>query len=153
MGPVFEKLNLKDQPEVVVLNAPLSFEPELSWLADRRVVRDLEQVEAVAFALAFAYRKVELDQLAAALLAKAEGDAVLWFAYPKRGSKRYKADFDRDHGWEVLGDAGFEGVRQVAIDDDWSALRFRRAEHIANLRRDPERAVSETRKRRARKPG
>ena len=153
MGPVFDKLNLKDQPEVVVLNAPLSFEPELSWLADLRVVRDLAEVDTVAFALAFAYRKAELDQLAAALLEKAEGDAILWFAYPKRSSKRYKADFDRDHGWEVLGEAGFEGVRQVAIDDDWSALRFRRAENIGHLRREPERAISGDGKRRARRSG
>jgi hypothetical protein len=66
---------------------------------------------------------------------KAEGDAVLWFAYPKRTSKRYKADFDRDHGWEVLRAAGFEPVRQVAIDADWSALRFRRSEFVKGARR------------------
>lgn len=130
MAHLFDKLNLKDQDEVVVLNAPLSFEPELAWLAGRRVVRDLGEVVAVRFALAFAYRKDELDALAAALVARAEGDAVLWFAYPKRTSKRYKADFDRDRGWDVLTSAGYQGVRQVAIDDDWSALRFRRGEHV-----------------------
>lgn len=130
MAHLFDKLNLKDQDEVVVLNAPLSFEPELAWLAGRRVVRDLGEVVAVRFALAFAYRKDELDALASALVARAEGDAVLWFAYPKRTSKRYKADFDRDRGWDVLTSAGYQGVRQVAIDDDWSALRFRRGEHV-----------------------
>lgn len=134
MGPIFEKLNLKDQAEVVVLHAPLSFEPQLAWLTDRRVVRDLGEVEAVGFALAFAYMKSELDALSAALAAKAEGDAVLWFAYPKRTSKRYKADFDRDNGWEVLRAAGFAPVRQVAIDADWSALRFRRAEFVRGPR-------------------
>jgi hypothetical protein len=135
MGHVFEKLNLKDQPEVVVLQAPLSFEPELAWLADRRVVRDVRDVEEVRFALAFAYMKSELDALSAALVDKAEGDAILWFAYPKRTSKRYRADFDRDHGWEVLRAGGFEPVRQVAIDADWSALRFRRKEHVSGGRR------------------
>ena len=35
-----------------------------------------------------------------------------------------------DSGWPVLGAAGFEPVRMVAIDADWSALRFRRVEHI-----------------------
>ena len=134
MGPVFEKLNLKDQAEVVVLHAPLSFEPELAWLADRRVVRDLSEVETVDFALAFAYMKAELDALSDALAAKAVGDAVLWFAYPKRTSKRYKADFDRDHGWEVLRAAGFAPVRQVAIDADWSALRFRRSAFVKGPR-------------------
>jgi len=134
VGPVFEKLNLKDQTEVVVLHAPLSFEPELAWLADRRVVRDLSEVAAVRFAVVFAYMKAELDALSAALAAKTEGDAVLWFAYPKRTSKRYKADFDRDHGWEVLRAAGFAPVRQVAIDADWSALRFRRSTFVKGPR-------------------
>ena len=134
MGHVFDKLNLKDQPEVVVLQAPLSFEPELAWLADGRVVRDLREVERVRFALAFAYMRSELDALSAALVGKAEGDAILWFAYPKRTSKRYRADFDRDHGWEVLRAGGFEPVRQVAIDADWSALRFRRSEFVRGAR-------------------
>jgi len=30
----------------------------------------------------------------------------------------------------VLLESGFDCVRQVAIDDDWSALRFRRIEFI-----------------------
>ena len=143
MGPVFTKLNLKEHPEVVVLDAPLSFEPELSWLADRRVVRDLAQVDEVRFALAFALQQTELDAVAAALVAKAEGDVVLWFAYPKRTSRRYRPDFDRDHGWDVLGAAGFEPVRQVSIDVDWSALRFRRIEHIRAFRRGVGLAISE----------
>jgi hypothetical protein len=126
VGPIFTKLNLGDQPEVVVLNAPLSFEPELAWLAGRSVVRDPKAVKDVHFALAFVYFKAELDRVSAALAKKATGDALLWFAYPKRASRRYKADFDRDHGWDVLENAGWRPVRQVSIDDDWSALRFRR---------------------------
>jgi hypothetical protein len=30
-----------------------------------------------------------------------------------------------------------------AIDEDWSALRFRRVEHIKTLKRDPSRAATE----------
>jgi hypothetical protein len=65
------------------------------------------------------------------------GDAIVWFAYPKGTSKRYTCDFNRDTGWDVLGRLGFEPVRQVALDEDWSALRFRRAEFIQSLRRPP----------------
>lgn len=55
---------------------------------------------------------------------------LLWFAYPKGTSKKYKCDFNRDDGWEPLRKLGFDTVRQVAIDEDWSALRFRRVEFI-----------------------
>jgi hypothetical protein len=34
-------------------------------------------------------------------------------------------------------------VRQVAVDRDWSALRFRRAEFIRTMTRDASRAATE----------
>jgi hypothetical protein len=55
---------------------------------------------------------------------------VIWFAYPKGSSKRYSCEFNRDSGWNVIRAAGFESVRMVAIDEDWSALRFRRLEYV-----------------------
>lgn len=150
MGPVFEKLNLKNHDPVVVLNAPPEFEPEVATLADRRVVRDVAAVGGFDFAVAFARSRDELDRLSADLSAKAEGDATLWIAYPKKSSKRYRADFDRDHGWDVMGAAGFEPVRQVAIDEDWSALRFRRVAHIKKLTRSKAMALTDEGKKRGR---
>ena len=57
---------------------------------------------------------------------------MLWFAYPKGTSKRYTCEFNRDAGWGVIRAAGFDSVRMVAIDEDWSALRFRRLEYVKN---------------------
>ncbi len=70
------------------------------------------------------------------------GDAVVWFAYPKQSSKNYRSEIDRDHGWKVLGRAGFEPVRMVAIDADWSAVRFRRVENIKTMTRPASVALS-----------
>jgi hypothetical protein len=142
MTPLFTKLNWKGQDPLVVLAAPESFEPELAALAGVAVVRDLATVERVTFALAFATRQAELDALSAGLTAKADGDAILWLAYPKSSSKRYRCDFNRDTGWTVLGAAGYEPVRIVAIDEDWTALRFRRTELIKNLTRSNQMAIS-----------
>lgn len=150
MGPVFKKLNLKDHDPVVVLNAPDAFAPEIAALDDRRVVRDVAELDAVGFALGFARDRAELDRLSADLTGKAEGDAVLWVAYPKKSSKRYRADFDRDRGWDVMGAAGFEPVRQVAIDEDWSALRFRRMEHVKTWTRSKSMALTDEGKARGR---
>ncbi len=130
MPTLFEKLNLKLQREIVVINAPASFEPELAALKDIVVLRDVKKVKAVHFAIAFATKKAEVDALSKALTVKAEGDALLWFAYPKGTSKKYQCEFNRDTGWDVLHSAGFDTVRAVAIDEDWSALRFRRVAFI-----------------------
>jgi hypothetical protein len=130
MPTVFEKLNLKQQREIVVINAPASFEPELATLTGVVVLRDVKKAKAVHFAIAFATKQAEVDALSRALTAKAEGDALLWFAYPKGTSKKYQCEFNRDTGWDVLRSGGFDSVRAVAIDEDWSALRFRRVEFI-----------------------
>ena len=130
MPSVFAKLNLKQQCEIVVINAPASFEPELATLRDVVVLRDVKKAKAVHFAIASATKQAEVGALSKALTAKAEGDARLWFAYPKGTSKRYQCEFNRDTGWDVLRSAGFDTVRAVAIDEDWSALWFRRVEFI-----------------------
>lgn len=149
MSPLFKKLNLGTQQVIHAVNAPASFEPELAALNPLVVQRSA--TGKVAFAIAFVVTQAELDALGSKLAAAAEGDAILWMAYPKSTSKRYKCEFNRDSGWGVLGRAGFEPVRQVAIDADWSALRFRRVEYIKTITRSQMMAISEPGKRRARK--
>ena len=143
--PTFAKLNLKDQTEIIVLNAPASFEPELKALKDVTVRRDAKG-SVIDFSLAFVTTQKEVDTLGPQVAKKAKGDAVVWFAYPKGSSKKYKSQINRDNGWAVMGKAGFEPVRMVAIDEDWSALRFRRVEFIKTMNRPEE--VRLTRKKR-----
>jgi hypothetical protein len=146
---VFRKLNLKDQREVVIVNAPESFEGELKKLAGVKVQRELPAKGSVAFVLSFVTRQPEVDALAKAVDRVAEGDAVVWFAYPKQSSKRYTSEINRDDGWKALGKAGFEPVRSVAIDEDWSASRFRRVEFIKTMTRRAEWAMTKAGKAKA----
>jgi hypothetical protein len=153
MASTFEKLNLKEQKQILVLNAPESFEAELKALRgggiSPDVQRDLKSVDRIEFSLAFVTKQKEVDTLGKAIAQKAQGDAVVWFAYPKGSSKKYKSEINRDNGWKVLGDAGFEPVRMVAIDEDFSAVRFRRAEFIKTLTRGKEHRMSAQGKARA----
>ena len=143
MATVFAKLNLKDHKQIVVLDSPGSFESELAALQGVEVLRDLKKVKQVTFSLAFVTTPQQIDALAPKLARKAEGDAILWFAYPKGTSKRYKSQISRDHGWNVLGQEGFEPVRMVTIDEDWSAKRFRRATFIKNMTRPKNHRLTE----------
>jgi len=130
MANIFEKLNLGSRQEIVVLHAPASFAQELAKLPAMTIHHDLESAAEADFWLAFVTRKSEVDKLAPQVARRAKGDAIVWFAYPKGTSKKYTCDFNRDTGWDVLKGAGFDTVRAVAIDADWTALRFRRVEHI-----------------------
>lgn len=127
---IFDKLNLKNLTKILVLNAPESFESELAALHGVSISRSLRGLAKIEFSLAFVSEQKEVDKLAASIVKIAEGDPIVWFAYPKGTSKKYKSDINRDNGWQVLEQAGFETVRLVAIDADWSALRFRRTNFV-----------------------
>ena len=126
MATLFEKLNLGNRQQVVVLHAPESFQPELSKLPTLTIHHHLESVAEADFWLTFVTRKSEVDKLAPQIAKRAKGDAIVWFAYPKGTSKKYTCGFNCDTGWDVLKKAGSDTVRAVAIDADWTALRFRR---------------------------
>jgi hypothetical protein len=152
MTTLFKKLNFKDQKEILVLNAPTSFDSELSDIAEfAEIKKDIKKVKAIDFAIIFVLTQEQIDNAIELVFPKLNGDAVLWFCYPKGTSKKYKCDFNRDTGWETLGKYNLEGVRQVAIDQDWSALRFRKTEYIKTLTRRESYAISKDGKERTKK--
>jgi hypothetical protein len=135
MSALFKKLNIGTHDTVHVIGAPTSFDAAIAELDAVTVKRTVGARDRVSFGIGFAITVKERDTISAALAKAAADDAVIWLAYPKGTSKRYRAEFNRDAGWEVFGAAGFEPVRQVAIDEDWSALRFRRVQHIKTMTR------------------
>jgi hypothetical protein len=127
MTEVFKKLNYKNQEQILILSAPRSFESELREISKAAGVDSApKKGTKYGFALCFAPMKADLLKAAKILLPSVEEDAVLWFAYPKQTSKAYKSDLNRDVCWAVLASLGIQPVRQIAIDADWSALRFKR---------------------------
>ena len=135
MSTIFNKLNLTDQREILVLNPPASFELELKKLKSVQVTRDLNSLPALRFMLAFVIQKEDIDHVAEQIKEKIEGDAIIWFAYPKKTAKSYVTHINRDKGWDSVEQLGFKGVRQVAIDETWSAIRFRLKEFVGASRK------------------
>jgi len=149
MSALFKKLKLGDKTEILVLDPPESFESELQMLHDVFICRDSKAIKEPSFILAFATRQREVNATAKLAARKTTRDAVVWVAYPKGTSKNYTCEFNRDTGWDQFGRAGFEPVRQVAIDQDWSAVRFRRGEFIKSMTRDKSRRLTAVARRKA----
>ncbi len=136
MDATFKKLNYKDHPKVFILNHPESFNENLKSISlTSEIKTKIRKTDQIEFFIAFLTKQTEVDKLMPKVAPLLKGDVVFWIAYPKKSSKKYKADFDRDRGWEAVGEAEMEGVRIVAIDEDWSALRFRKVEYIKKLTR------------------
>lgn len=142
MNPIFKKLHFKKSDRILVINSPEEFQPNLDEMLNiTKVDQKVDQNQKYDFVLVFVKSCAEIsEQLKIA--DNISDDALFWFAYPKKSSPKYKSDISRDAGWQPLGDYGFEGVRQIAIDDDWSALRFRQTKHIKSFKRDKKRAMS-----------
>jgi len=74
--------------------------------------------------IGFAIYRADLDRLAA-VIAAALDDRLAWIGYPK--ARQLGTDLNRDRLVEAVAAKGVQPVRQVSIDDTWSALRFRPA--------------------------
>ena len=132
MDGLYKKLNYKGQKRIAVINCSEEFyNNSVNVLADVQIDTSIDPRYPYEFMIVFAELVSEVETLAPQALHNLVSDGILWFAYPKKTSKKSCAsDLDRDHGWVVLIDKGFDKVRQVAIDNDWSALRFRNVRFI-----------------------
>jgi hypothetical protein len=136
MDKLLAKLNYKSQQRIAVINAGDKFLAELeSVLKGVQADKVIDQRFPYEFMIIFVSFVCEVELYAPKALHNLTSDGVLWFAYPKKTSKKLSSDIDRDHGWEVLIDRGFDKVRLVAVDDDWSALRFRNVRFIKSAQR------------------
>jgi len=110
MTPLLKKLNFKDQEQLLVLNSPESFFGELQEMKSvATVVTDLEEIQGIEFLIAFVTTKKEIENLVRSIDRKLIGDVIFWICYPKATSKKYSCDFNRDTGFEILGEFDFEG--------------------------------------------
>jgi hypothetical protein len=125
---IVKKLLIKQGYRITVVNAPEAFSLPAEELPEGVEVTD--QVEGTLdFALLFAHNQEELRRHVPEVLPHLKEDALLWIAYPKKSSK-IKSDISRDSGWEVLKEAGYDGVSLVSIDETWSAFRCRQKQYI-----------------------
>jgi hypothetical protein len=131
MKNLLEKLNYKGQKRISIINAEESFLNSISSeLNDVTVDKKIDPRYPYEFIIIFVKSVSDVEQIAPVSIHNLMADGVLWFCYPKRTSKKYSSEIDRDHGWQVLNDSGFFGIRLVAVDNDWSALRFRNKKYI-----------------------
>ena len=117
-----QKLQIKSGT-LIVLNAPKGYAEQLAnELKDLTVsIRATGAAEAV---LLFVNSLAEAERLTpkAGKLVKPGG--MLWIAYAK-GSSKVKTDVNRDKLWVAAEPIGWQPVRQIALDEVWSAMRFK----------------------------
>ena len=109
-----KKLNIKEGMKVQVIGKPADVD-----LGDVAVAAS-STAEGV---IVFVKRLADVDATCGPLVDAAKEDRIAWIVYPKAG--QLGTDLYRDVLWKHLLMKGIQGVRQIAIDDVWSAMRFR----------------------------
>ncbi|RIW17529.1 hypothetical protein D0X99_05680 [Algoriphagus lacus] len=133
MDPILKKMNFKAGMKIGVWNVPTDLESLIeTWRKEGWMAGSNEKPN---FLLAFVETEEEVGKIFPQLHSLSPEDEILWMAYPKGTSKKYKAQINRDSGWKKVGELDYEVVRQIAIDADWSALRFRKVKFIKTMTR------------------
>jgi hypothetical protein len=129
---ILKKLRFIRQNPILIINPPDGLQETL-----KHIRSDIHQQaqQQYAFILVFVKNQADINNQLPTALGSLQGGGYLWVAYPKKSSKKYSSDISRDKGWEILGKHNFEPVTQIAIDEDWSALRFRQVDNIKQMKR------------------
>jgi hypothetical protein len=116
---LWEKLQIKQGMAVAILNAP----------SDAPVVEGpfemTDDAETAAVVVLYVEGRDELAEHGEVAARAAREDRVAWVAYPK--AKKLSTDLNRDTLAGEMTALGANTVRQVSLDETWSALRFRPA--------------------------
>ncbi len=123
---VLEKLGFKPGVNGIIISAPVELKASLSM--------QHEQGSPPGIILCFVRKAADVRTSVDIVIAQYQRGNRLWFAYPKRSSG-IKTDLTRDDGWSVLPEKDLLPVTQIAIDETWSALRFRYRDEISELTR------------------
>jgi hypothetical protein len=129
-----KKLRLPQSRQALILNAPESFIYKLEPLPENLGLHELSAVEkSYDFVLTFLRSIAEVESWAPEAIRAVHEEGLLWMAYPKQSGK-IKTDINRDTGWQTVAALGYEGVSLIAIDETWSAMRFRASKQIKSPR-------------------
>ncbi|HEV2352642.1 MAG TPA: hypothetical protein VGR89_00225 [Puia sp.] len=127
---LLEKLQYKDERNLLIQGLPSSIEKQFVKLAFAKNLTPLLKSRKIDFALVFAVNEQQLGNIVREVLPALHRDAKFWVAYPKLGSK-IATTLNRDCSWECVTGAGYLSIRQVALDHVWTALRFKRSDAVS----------------------
>ena len=117
--PIAERLQVKGDRRIAVMGAPPAVDRAIGAKKSRAAAAEADII------LLFAPDCARLNAALPSLLKQAAKTAILWVAYPKLTSD-LASDLSRDVIRALAPKHGLDTVSQIAIDDDWSALRLKR---------------------------
>ena len=121
---VAQKMYIKPKMNGIILNKPEGVSTDLFGF-ESSVQLDAQPDSPLSFIIMFAKSTVaELERNAKQAVNLMGNNTMLWVAYPKK-SGSISSELDRDSSVEALDNHGLQGVSQIALNADWSLIRFK----------------------------
>ena len=121
--PLPRKLGIREEYDVLLLNAPPRFERKLEPLPDGAAF--VEDTASARITVLFAPSQAELMRDFRPLAKALPEKSALWIAWPKKASG-VKTDLNENIVREFGLDLGWVDYKVCAIDETWSGLCFAR---------------------------
>jgi bacteriocin resistance YdeI/OmpD-like protein len=126
---IAKKLHLKPGMRVAVANAPAGFSLKSPGVdIAKSLQRDLD------LALLFATMQKELKAQWPKLVSSVKQEGAIWVAYPKKSSG-IASDLGMGE-WDATKGSDWNPVAMIAIDDAWSAVRYKFAPGLEKVRHE-----------------
>jgi predicted CopG family antitoxin len=126
---LLEKLQLSDEKNLLLQGLPLAIEKQFMKLSFSKNVTPLLKNKKIDFVLIFAFSQKQLKEIVKEVIPALHTHAKFWIAYPKASSK-IASDLSRDASWDCITTHGYETVRLIAVDNLWSAIRFKKPDEV-----------------------
>jgi hypothetical protein len=123
--PVARKLGMNPGMRALIIAPPPGYLKLLGPMPEGLTVSS-KPAGTYPFVHVFATRLAEVSNFTKKLSKLAAPNALVWIAYPKKTSKS-EGELSRDVIREAMRGTGWRAVSIIAIDEVWSALRFRPA--------------------------
>jgi hypothetical protein len=130
-NPVARKLGMNPGMRALIIAPPPGYLKLLTPLPNGLTVSSKAD-GMYRFVQVFATRLAEISTFAKKLPKHTAPNALVWISYPKKTSKA-EGDLSRDVIRQAMKGTGWRAVSIVAIDEVWSALRFRPAGKVSSL--------------------
>ena len=123
MKDLKDKLGIKESQTILLINQPEDYFQKLGELPQGLHYTKGAKIDSIDFIHIFVKTKNQLIKLAIKYKDSLKKSGMLWISWPK-GKSKIPTDLNRDWIREYMIETGLVDVKILAIDDDWSALKF-----------------------------
>lgn len=125
VSSVLEKLELKEERNLLIQGLPSSIEKQFVKLSYAKSVTPLLKSRKIDFALIFVINRNQLCNILDEVFPALHSESKLWIAYPKTSSK-IVSDLSRECSWQIFSDNEYESSNQTTLDHVWTATLYKK---------------------------